>query len=726
MGRWNGYNERIDGWLSLRRLKLSSDPVMECDTRAELRRVVCGARLQLLARQSDEGYWQGELEGDDILQSETILVLAFFGKERSRLAEALAHRLLQTQLPEGGWALFPGGRAEVSASVKAYFALKLTGHDPAEEPLQRAREMILLLGGAERVNSFTRFYLAMLGQIPYSLCPAVPPELLLLPSWFPAHLHALSAWSRTMVVPLSVIWAKKPVRPLPAELGIRELILHPPQKWPPIRKPGETEHRGIGWGSFFRAIDWLYKTLEIRGGLPGRQRALREAQAWMLRRIEAGDGLGAIYPPIVWSLIALDALGLPRNHPAIQKTWRQLERLVIEDERGARVQPCLSPVWDTAISLRALFAAGADGHCSAVRKAADWLIGKQITRPGDWAQTVRAEPGGWCFEHRNDFYPDCDDTAMVLMALHGFMDEKCSQHFPRPFSILDGGMDDRESRWCAPKADEKTDKEENLLERATIAIHRGLNWLLAMQNDDGGWAAFDRNNCRRFLCHVPFADHNAMIDPSSPDLTGRVLEALGTLGQRLGCPAVDRAVHFLRRNQEPDGSWFGRWGVNYIYGTWQAILGLRAVGVPQDDPALQAGAQWLISHQQSDGGWGESPDTYDHPERRGRGPTTPSQTAWAVMGLLAAGKSQHRAVWQGVRFLLDRWSPEKGWEEQHFTGTGFPRVFYLRYHMYPLYFPMMALARFAACLGENVPPPDRPRVRIVTPAESPRENLHTA
>jgi len=722
MGRWNGYNGRSGRLPHSPRLEFGPEPEREYDLRTELRRVVCGGRQQLLTRQNVEGYWQGELEGDGILQSETILVLAFFGRERSPLAEALARRLLDTQLPEGGWALYPGGRAEISASVKAYFALKLTGHDPAAEPLQRAREMILSLGGAERVNSFTRFYLAMLGQIPYSLCPAVPPELLLLPSWFPVHLHALSAWSRTMVVPLSVIWAKKPVRPLPAELGIRELILRPPHQWPPIRKPGETIRRGFGWGAFFRGIDRLYKAAERRGRPPGRERALRAAQDWMLRRIDAGDGLGAIYPPIVWSLIALHALGVSDDDPAVRKTWRQLEGLVIEDESGTRVQPCLSPVWDTAISLRSLFAAGADGNCGAVRKAAAWLIDKQITVPGDWAETVRAEPGGWCFEHRNDFYPDCDDTAMALMALHGFVNGTCNEQFPQPFNLID----DRAVQAKAAFVRQGGDEEEDLLERATNAIHRGLNWLLAMQNDDGGWAAFDRNNCRRFLCHVPFADHNAMIDPSSPDLTGRVLEALGTLGRRVGCPEVDRAVRYLRRRQEPDGSWFGRWGVNYVYGTWQAVTGLRAVGVPEDDPAVQAGAQWLISHQQADGGWGESPDTYDHPERRGRGPTTPSQTAWAVMGLLAAGKHSHRSVLQGVRFLLDRWSPQNGWDEPYFTGTGFPRVFYLRYHMYALYFPLMALAKFAASAGHDTQPPPRPRLRVATPAESPRENLRTA
>lgn len=721
MGRWNGYNGRSGRMPPPRRWDLGPKPEMEYDIQTELRRVVCGARLQLLSKQSADGYWQGELEGDGILQSETILVLTFFGKERSPLAEALAKRLLDTQLPEGGWSLYPGGRAEISASVKAYFALKLTGHDPASEPLQRAREMILSLGGAERVNSFTRFYLAMLGQIPYSLCPAVPPELLLLPSWSPVHLHALSAWSRTMVVPLSVIWAKKPVRFLPGELGIRELILHPPEQWPPIRKPGETVRHGFGWGAFFRGIDRLYKAAERRGLLPGRQRALRAAQEWMLRRIDAGDGLGAIYPPIVWSLIALDALGVSPDDPAVRKTWRQLERLVIEDERGTRVQPCLSPVWDTAISLRALYAAGVDGNCAAVRKAVAWLIDKQITVPGDWAETVPAEPGGWCFEHRNDFYPDCDDTAMVLMALHGFVNGTCNEQFPRPFALID----EQAGRSQAGRPRPGTAEEEDLLGRATGAIHRGLNWLLAMQNDDGGWAAFDRNNCRRFLCHVPFADHNAMIDPSAPDLTGRVLEALGTLGRRLGCPEVDRAVRYLRRSQEPDGSWFGRWGVNYVYGTWQALTGLRAVGVPEDDPAVQAGAEWLITHQHADGGWGELPDTYDHPERRGRGPATPSQTAWAVMGLIAAGKQSHRAVLQGVRFLLDHWSPEEGWDEPYFTGTGFPRVFYLRYHLYALYFPMMALAKFAA-LAQHDPPPFRSRVRVVTPADPSRQNLRTA
>ena len=653
-----------------------------------VRKAISRTRRWLLDQQHRDGHWVAELEGDSILESETVLLLAFLEQEDSELAHAAARRLVETQLPEGGWAMYPGGGVEISASVKAYFALKLTGHDLGAEPMQRARRAILAHGGADAVNSYTRFYLAMLGQIPYSQCPAVPPEVMLLPKWFPVNLYAVSTWSRTIIVPLSIVSAMEPVRQLGSDRGIRELFLKEPEDWPALRCPGLQGGTGmLSWDRFFRSIDGLLKWRQRRRWKPLRNRAIRAAEQWMLERFKNSDGLGAIYPPIVWSLVALRCLGYSDDSPEVQYCRRQLEDLVLEDRRtgAVRLQPCKSPVWDTAIAARALASGGIRADNPAMLNAVEWLLDRQVLAPGDWSETVHAEPGGWSFEYNNDFYPDSDDTAMVLMALQEQFETPEEENSGRPDLRLRSDDD----------GDADPERRAALLQRSATAIDRGLQWMLAMQNDDGGWGAFDRNNNRQFLCHVPFADHNAMIDPSTPDLTGRVLEALGKLGLRVGHPAVDRAVAYLRGSQEADGSWFGRWGVNYVYGTWQTIVGLRAVGVPADDPSTVAGANWLLATQQPCGGWGESPNSYDDPTLKGQGNPTASQTAWAVMGLIAAGMEGHPAVLRGVQFLVERQQRDGTWDEPEFTGTGFPRVFYLRYHYYPIYFPLMALARWA-------------------------------
>jgi squalene-hopene/tetraprenyl-beta-curcumene cyclase len=656
---------------------------------------VCSAirrtRQWLLAQQHPDGHWCAELEGDTILESETILLWAFLGCEDSELARRAARYLLEKQLPGGGWAMYPGGGVEISGSVKAYFALKLTGHDPSAEYMQRARGAILAHGGADAVNSFTRYYLALLGQISYEQCPAVPPELVLLPRWFPVNLYAMSSWSRTIVVPLSIVAAVQPVRSIPPERGIRELFLREPKNWPPLRCPGMQGGTGlVSWDHFFRTINKGLRFLQRRRWMPFRRRAIAAAEQWMLRHFQRSDGVGAIYPPVVWSIIALKCLGYADDSPEMQYAHKQLDELLIDEPRRgtARFQPCKSPVWDTAITLRALAASGVRADSPAMRRGAEWLLEKEVSRPGDWARSVDAQPGGWYFEYANEFYPDNDDTAMVLMALQTQAGETLPvcDALPPELRLVAELSAPRPELW----------QQIHAIHRVAGAIDRGLGWLLAMQNDDGGWGAFDHNNTRQFLCHVPFADHNAMIDPSTPDLSARVLEALGRLGRRHGDPAVDRAVAYLRRTQEPDGSWYGRWGVNYIYGTWQVLGGLAAVGVPQDDPAVVAGVQWLLAHQQPSGAWGESADSYADPRLRGQGPPTASQTAWALLGLMAAGASQHPAVARGIAYLLQSQDRDGTWEERPFTGTGFPRVFYLRYHYYPIYFPLMALAQWAA------------------------------
>jgi squalene-hopene/tetraprenyl-beta-curcumene cyclase len=628
-----------------------------------------------LAQQDDDGSWCAELEGDTILESETILMLTFLGREHTPLARRAAAYLVRKQMPEGGWAKFPGGRLDISGSVKAYFALKLTGHDPAAEFMVRARRAIRAQGGADAVNSFTRFYLALLGQISYEHCPAVPPEMVLLPKWFPVNPYAMSAWSRTIVVPLSIVAALEPVRLIEPQRGIHELFLSEPEHWPPLRCPGLPGGTGwLSWDHFFRVINRLLKFGQRKGLMFWRKRAIEAARKWMVARFQKSDGLGAIFPPVVFSLVALKALGYADQSPEVVECLRQLDRLTIDDPADGtlRLQPCFSPVWDTGLVMRALAAAGVPADDPAIVRAAAWLRSRQTTAPGDWAETVDAAPGGWYFEYANEFYPDVDDTAMSLMALQTlFRDEE------------------------DPSLQAASGAEQAGLRDSVATIQRGLRWTLAMQNRDGGWGAFDRNNDRHFLCYVPFADHNAMIDPSTADLCGRVLEALGKLGRRAGDPHVDRAIEFVRRTQEPDGSWFGRWGVNYIYGTWQALTGLIEVGVPRDDPAVLAGAKWLLAHQQAGGGWGESPNSYEHPELCGQGQTTASQTAWAVLALIASGMADHPAVLRGVRYLAQTQNHDGTWDESQFTGTGFPCVFYLRYHYYPIYFPLMALAQWA-------------------------------
>jgi squalene-hopene/tetraprenyl-beta-curcumene cyclase len=707
----------------------SSDPKTLKMLSMPVRRAIARTRKWLLDRQSQDGSWCAELEGDTILESETILLYAFLGRENSETAQGLARRLVDEQLPDGGWAMYPGGNLEISGSVKAYFALKLTGHDPSAEYMQRARQAILSHGGADAVNSYTRFYLAMLGQISYEQCPAVPPEAVLLPKWFPVNLYAVSSWSRTIIVPLSIISAFHPVKELAPQFGIRELFLREPENWPPLRCAGLPGGTGLlSWDRFFRTVDGLLKWCQRYKFLPLRRRAIKAAEAWMLERFERSDGLGAIYPPIVWSIVALKCLGYPDDSPEVQYNHKQLEDLILRDgETGSiRVQPCKSPVWDTAITLRALAASGTNPENRQVRKAVSWLLKNQIRRPGDWSETVAAEPGGWAFEYANDFYPDSDDTAMVLMALRTQFPEASPQpqNLPPDLNLVDD-WDETSDDWVegmtldldalSAKADACEEEEIATLDETVQAIDRGMKWMLAMQNRDGGWGAFDRNNNRQFLCYVPFADHNAMIDPSTPDLTGRVLESLGKLGRRIGDPAVDRAVAYMRQTQEADGSWFGRWGVNYIYGTWQSIVGLAAVGVPSNDPTIVAGANWLLAHQQACGGWGESADTYEQPHLRGQGTPTASQTAWAVMGLLAAGLADHPAVTRGIRYLSLMQEEDGSWNEPEFTGTGFPKVFYLKYHYYPIYFPLMALAQWAGQVNPMLDDDTLPAPRQAVP-----------
>jgi squalene-hopene/tetraprenyl-beta-curcumene cyclase len=613
------------------------------------------ARSHLLRLQKPDGHWCGELQGDTILESEYVMLMAYLGRESDERVHKAGRYILAEQRPEGAWANYPGGPVDLSVSVKAYFALKLCGY-PADHPdMARAARLIRDAGGAAGCNSFTKFYLAILGQYPYDNCASVPPEMMFLPTWFPGNIYSMSSWTRTIVVPLAIFSAHRPLREVPPERGIRELFIDDPMTptWPcPPSKSW------LSWTNFFLGVDWAFKKWQRWGPRWLRNKAIEKATRWMLDHFDDSDGVGAIYPPIIYTIICLKCLGYADDSQEMNWALRQLEDLFLVDGDTMRVQPCFSPVWDTALTLNALSMAGFEGQEDAIERAAQWLFAREVRRPGDFSvMNPNLVPGGWFFEYRNGYYPDTDDTAMVLM-----------------------GLARSGQAWGSGEL--------------LPATRRGINWLLGMQNSDGGWAAFDRDITLEVLTKVPFADHNAMLDPSCPDITARVLEALGQYGHRPGAPHVDRALAFLEETQDKRGCWIGRWGVNYLYGTWQVLVGLEAIGYDMDRPMVRRAIKWLNEVQQASGGWGESCHSYDDPATAGQGPTTASQTAWALLGLIAAGEANSDSVRAGIQFLIERQLPDGNWLEDEFTGTGFPKVFYLKYHLYRLYFPLMALARF--------------------------------
>lgn len=662
-------------------------------------------RDHLLSLQQPDGYWCAELQGDTILESEYILLLTFLGQGQSQKARECAAYMLDQQCDHGGWAMFPGGPIEISGSVKAYLALKITGHDPQADYMVRAREAILRAGGMEQVNSFTRFYLAMLGIIPYDLCPAVPPEMIMLPKWAPFNIYEMSSWSRTIIVPLSLLWACQPKTTLPAEHQIDELYATPAKTLP--RTIGGVNHEGsrgwLNWTKFFQKVDSAIKLGEGLGIKPLRKRAIKLCEQWILDRLKMSDGLGAIFPPIVWTIIGLRCLGYKDDSEVIVQQMLELDKLCIRENEQIRLQPCFSPVWDTIISMIALRDAGVSRHDPSIRKAIDWVLSKEVRHPGDWSLShPNVEPGGWYFEYNNEFYPDIDDTCMALIALGKCLPEGAGREWT--MEVFDepktGGTVPQNSESPVVFSGRSANAERAIAELEAAApminaIRRGVRWLKSMQSSDGGWGAFDADNTREVLTKVPFADHNAMIDPSTSDITARVLESFAGLGIPADSSIHKRALDFIWNDQQPDHCWYGRWGVNYLYGTWQVLVGLVANGIPASDPRLQKAVEWLKAKQQSCGGWGETARSYDDPSLRGTGIPTASQTAWALLGLIAAGEAGSVAVQRGVDFLLTTQQPNGTWVETEFTGTGFPRVFYLRYHYYSLYFPLMALARYA-------------------------------
>ncbi len=637
----------------LDRLEPAVSPPANAEFSAAAGPAIRAAREHLLRLQQSAGHWVGELEADTTLESDYIQLEYFLRNPRPEKIRKAAQYLLEKQLREGGWNIYEGGPANLSATVKGYFALKLAGFSPQEPRLKKAREVVLGLGGLQAANSFTKIYLAFFRQYEWAAVPAIPPEILLLPEFSYFSIYDMSSWSRAILVPLSIVWAHKPRRPIPHGAGIEELFLGGRRNLHLRLDPAT-----MTWRNVFLTVDRALKQMERAPFKPFRAQALRAAESWMLEHFEKSDGLGAIYPAMMNVIFALDCLGYPREHPVMREALEQFYRFEIEERETLRLQPCLSPVWDTAITHFVLTTAGVPPETEGLVAAADWLLGRQALGRGDWqVKNKKGQPGGWCFEFANEFYPDVDDTAMVLLALS-------------------------RARSSDPL-------------RLNVAIQRGLAWMLSMQGSGGGFAAFDVDNDHAVLCHVPFADHNAMLDPACADITGRVLEALSAYGFRKGSAAVDRAIGFLKRTQEPEGCWFGRWGVNYIYGTCFALRGLSAVGEDMHEAYIIRAIEWLRSVQNHDGGWGETCESYDNPDTKGVGPSTASQTSWALLGLFAFGDYDSSSVRRGLEFLLSGQNSNGTWEEPYFTGTGFPRVFYLRYHLYRLYFPLLALAEYA-------------------------------
>ncbi len=628
------------------------------DPRDRLDRVIDEVRAALAELRHPDGHWVFELEADTTIPSEYIMLRHFLGELDPAIEARIGSYLRARQAVHGGWPLFHDGDFDLSATVKAYYALKLIGDDPQAPHMRRAREAILARGGAAQTNVFTRFALALFGQVPWRAVPVMPIEIMHLPRWFPFHLSKVSYWSRTVIVPLLILMALKPRARNPRKVDIAELFVAPPD--------GEQEYNhnptGAWLGNVFLLIDRVLRTAEPLFPRGPRRRAIDKAMAWATERLNGEDGLGGIFPAMANLVMAFDTLGYPPDHPDCVTARRAVEKLVTPGEDGAFCQPCLSPIWDTALAAHAMMEAGEPGDGNVVAPALDWLRDRQVLDVvGDWAdRRPGLRPGGWAFQYRNDHYPDVDDTAAVVMALHR------------------GGE-----------------------ERYKEAIDRAAEWIIGMQSRNGGWGAFDADNTHHYLNHIPFADHGALLDPPTADVTARCVGMLVQLGYDRDHPVVARALDYLRREQEADGSWFGRWGTNYIYGTWSVLCALNAAGEDPQAPHMRKAVAWLESCQRPDGGWGEDCASYWTERRDEVKASTPSQTAWALLALMAAGEVDSEAVRRGVAYLERQ--PREGarWPEDLYTAVGFPRVFYLKYHGYAAYFPLWALARYRSLLDRN-------------------------
>jgi squalene-hopene/tetraprenyl-beta-curcumene cyclase len=641
-------------------LNLSPGATMRALSPATLDTATQGSIDALLRQQRADGHWAFELEADATIPAEYILLDHFLDTINQPLHERMGVYLRGIQEEHGGWPLFHRGGFNISASVKAYFALKCMGDSPDAPHMVRAREAILRHGGAEKSNVFTRIQLALFGAVPWRAAPMMPIEIMLLPRWFPFHLSKVSYWSRTVIVPLLVLMNKRPQAKNPRNIRIDELFVTPAgyvKKW-----PGNDTNSLLT--PVFDVIDKVLRALDPYMPKTLRQKAFDKAVAWTRERLNGEDGLGAIYPAMANSVMMYECLGYDPKHPDYAIARKSVDNLVVDTPERTYCQPCFSPVWDTGLALQALLEA--DAPRDRLEQACEWLIGKQVLDVvGDWADwRPNVRPGGWAFQYNNAHYPDLDDTAVVVMALDRF-DRQKYRH----------------------------------------AIERGTEWVLGLQSKNGGWGAFDADNTYYYLNHIPFADHGALLDPPSADVTGRCLGMLAQLGYKKDHPQVAAAVAYLRREQEPEGCWFGRWGTNYIYGTWSVMCALNAIGIDPKDRMIRRAVDWLCAKQREDGGWGEDGASYWTDKPKGECKvSTPAQTSWALIALMAAGEVDSEAVMRGIKWLAGTQKPDGTWDEDYYTAVGFPRVFYLRYHGYKAFFPQWALSRYKNLTTGNAAP----------------------
>jgi squalene-hopene/tetraprenyl-beta-curcumene cyclase len=629
---------------------------------AKLDYVIDRAQRSLVEKQHAEGYWHAPLEANAEMNAEFIIFNHFMDTVDLEQEARLKKHLLDQQNADGSWNLFAGGPGHLSTSIEVYFALKLAGMRAGDEPMIQARRWILSQGGIEKCGTLARFYLAAMGQVPWDATASVPVEAALLPNWFPFNMYELSSWARGTTFALMILQAMQPAVKVSHQDGVLELYIQPPH-FTKFRQP--RPKRVLSLRTVFNLIDRVLRVYDHHNLKGLRARALTYAENWIVEHQDANGSWGGIQPCYLLSAMALKALGYRNDHPVLKKAIDASRELLWDLGEASLYMPCVSPNWDTALAAKALIDAGIPGDHPALRGAARWLVEHQIFKRGDWSiKRPSLDPGGWAFQFYNDWYPDVDDSAVILMV------------------IAEAACDD--------------------LARRERAITCGATWVMGMQSKDGGFAAFDADNDSHWLNSLPLADVEAVTDPSCADLTGRVLEMMAAVGYQQDHPVARRSIEWLRRNQQADGAWWGRWGVAYVYGTFSALSGLRAIGYDMKQQWIQRGVEWLKSKQNPDGGWGESPLADRDPAWRGRGTSTASQTAWATIGLLAGEDGVSEPLLRGVQWLLERQNESGAWDENEFTGTGFPGHFYLRYWLYSHYFPLMALGRFRVRMKETV------------------------
>jgi squalene-hopene/tetraprenyl-beta-curcumene cyclase len=615
----------------------------------------------LLSLQHEGGYWWGELESNVTITTEHVFLRHILGNTDKTETAKAARYISTQQRGDGTWGNWFEGPGDLSTTIEAYLALKMAGTSPEAPEMVRAREFILAQGGIEQARVFTKIWLAMMGEWDWKGIPILPPEFMFLPNWFPINIYSFACWARQTVAALTVVMTARPVVRLPEAARIDELYVNG-RKRADLRIQ---DRKKTMLSRLFMIADRILRLYDRLPYKPLRKRALRKAESWIIERQEEDGSWGGIQPPWVYSLIALNQLGYELGHPIMQKGMAGFygpTGFSIEDEEMFHLQSCLSPVWDTGLVMLALEDAGVPEDHPALIKAGRWLLGEQILRGGDWQLRCPAQPGGWAFEFENDGYPDTDDSAVVMMALaHAAVDEK----------------------------------------QKGAALKRGTHWLVEMQSSNGGWGAFDRNNTQTWTRQIPFADFGEMIDPPSVDVTAHIVEYLGRLGWRTDHPVIRRALRYIKKEQEPDGAWYGRWGVNLIYGTGAVLPALKAISQDMNASYIRRAVDWLLEMQNEDGGWGEKIESYRDPRWRGRGPSTASQTAWALIALIAAGEAEHPATAEGIDYLIENQRSDGGWDEPYFTGTGFPLDFMINYHLYRDLFPVMALSRYRRALHSS-------------------------